>query len=174
MRLRAACRVKGVWDAVEQTTEGMSDSCAKMAVEPRLKSKREKVSGIIISALEDTPLHVVIDADNYPKNMFRLLDALYASNSTVSLIAVQTQLYRMVNRGQNMSERINQFSSLFAQLERMDKDAAIPESHRAPMLLASIDAQCPMESTAAALRTKVCDGLTWKYLVTTLIDKYNA
>lgn len=64
MRLRATCRIKGVWDAVEPTTEAMSDSSTTSSVDPRLKSTREKASGIITSALSDTPLRVVIDADD--------------------------------------------------------------------------------------------------------------
>jgi len=64
--------------------------------------------------------------------------------------------------------------SLFAQLERMGKDSAIPETHKAPMLLASIDPECSLESTSAALRTKDPEDLTWEYVATTLIDEYNA
>lgn len=56
----------------------------------------------------------------------------------------------------------------------MGKDAAIPETHKAPMLLASIDPNCSLESTAAALRTKEVSELTWDYVATTLIDEYNA
>ena len=56
----------------------------------------------------------------------------------------------------------------------MGKDAAIPETHKAPMLLASIDPKGPLESTAAALRTKEASELTWEYVATTLIDEHNA
>ena len=73
-----------------------------------------------------------------------------------------------------MSSYVDKYSSLFAQLESMGKDIAIPESHKAPMLLASIDPKCPLESTAAALRTKDASELTWEYVATTLIDEYNA
>ena len=56
----------------------------------------------------------------------------------------------------------------------MGKDSAIPESHKAPMLLASIYQTCTLESTAAALRTKDASELSWDYVATTLIDEYNA
>lgn len=56
----------------------------------------------------------------------------------------------------------------------MGKDWAIPESHKAAMLLASIDPKCTLESTAAALRTKDIDELTWDYVATTLIDENKA
>ena len=45
---------------------------------------------------------------------------------------------------------------------------------RRPMLLASIDQNCSLESTAAAIRTKDASELNWDYVATTLIDEYNA
>lgn len=187
MRLRAACRVKGVWRAVEsgsssETAEQNSESLEQPSTSDQQASssmkcdveKSEKASAIIISALGDAPLRVVMEAEDDPARMMKLLDARYASSRTVSRIAVQTQLFRMNYTGQNMSTYIDQFTSLFSQLERMGKDAAIPESHKAPMLLASIDPNCTLESTAAALRTKEASELTWDYVATTLIDEYNA
>lgn len=174
MRLRAACRVKGVWDAVENSTDCSSDTSSQTTHGTQLKLKQEKASGIIISALGDAPLRVIIDADDNPSQMLKLLDARYASNRTVTRIAVQTQLFRMSYNGQNMTEYIDHYSSLFAQLDRMGNDAAIPESHKPTMLLASINPKCSLESTAAALRTKDAKELTWEYVTTTLIDEYNA
>ena len=115
-----------------------------------------------------------MDVDDDPARMLQLLDSRYASNRTVSRIAVQTQLFRMSCNGQDMSSYIDQYTSLFSQLERMGKDSAIPDSHKAPMLLASIDQACSLESTATALRTKDASELTWNYAATTLIDDYNA
>ena len=178
LRLRAACRVKGVWNVVESSSDSSTATDAASGetdtAPSRNIAKLEKASGIIISALGDAPLRVVLEADDDPKRMLKLLDARYASNRTVSRIAVQTQLFRMRYTDQNMSTYVDQYTSLFAQLERMGKDAAIPETHKAPMLLASIDPQCPLESTAAALRTKDVVELTWDYVATTLIDEYNA
>ena len=177
LRLRAACRVKGVWGVVDPTSPASSTSEATTGATSegtRLFLKREKASGIIISALGDAPLRVVLEADDDPERMLKLLDARYASNRTVSRIAVQTQLFRMSYTNQNMSVYVDQYTSLFSQLERMGKDAAIPETHKAPMLLASIDPKCSLESTAAALRTKDVSELTWDYVATTLIDEYNA
>ena len=56
----------------------------------------------------------------------------------------------------------------------MGKDSAIPYSHKAPMLPASIDQTCTLDSTATALRTKDAYELTWDYVATTLIGEYNA
>lgn len=177
-RLRAACRSKGVWGVVsppltttDTTATGLESTPEASAL---VLSKREKASGIIICALGDAPSRVVLDADDDPARMVQLLDARYASNRTVSRISVQTQLFRMSYRGQDMSTYIEHYTALFSQLERMGADAAIPEMHKAPMLLASIDPTCPLESTAAALRTKEVSELTWDYVATTLIDEYNA
>lgn len=163
MRLRAACRIKGVWDVVECSTDSSSSTSTTTAPTPS-SAKREKASVIIINALGDAPLRAVLEADEDPARMMKLLDARYACSRTVSRIAVQTQLFRMSYTGQNMSAYIDQYSSLFNQLEQMGKDAAIPESHKAPMLLASIDPKCFLESTAAALRTKDPSELTWDYM----------
>lgn len=176
-RLRAVCRLKGVWFVVD--TSSSSGTVTESTEEfdhssPRLIAKREKASGIIISSLGDSPLRVVIDADDDPAQMLKVLDSRYASNRTVSRIAVQTQLFRMSYNGQDMSTFIDQYTTLFSQLERMGKDSAIPDTHKAPMLLASIDPTCSLESTAAALRTKDVTELTWDYVATTLIDEYNA
>ena len=184
-RLRAICRIKGVWNVVNtgmapsESTQSTNDGDPRVSAEApkinaRVLAKREMASGIIISALGNAPLRVVIDIDDDPARMMQLLDARYASNRTVSRIAVQTQLFRMSYTDQDMSTYIDQYTSLFSQLERMGKDVAIPEVQKAPMLLASIDPNCPLESTAAALRTKDVTELTWEFVATTLIDEYNA
>lgn len=55
----------------------------------------------------------------------------------------------------------------------MGKDATIPESHKAPMLHASIYPDSSLEPTAAAFRTKEVSELAWEYVATTLIDEYS-
>lgn len=123
-------------------------------VDARVSIIREKASGIIITDLGDVPLRVVLEADDDPACMRKLLDARYASSRTASRIAVQTQLSRMSYTGQHMFTFIDQYTALFNQLGRVGKEAAIPEGHKAPMLLAWIDPNCFSKSTAAALRTK--------------------
>lgn len=80
-----------------------------------------------------------MDVENDQPRMMRLLDGRYASNRTVYPISVQTQLSRMTYNNQNMSSYIDQYTSLYSKLERMGKDAAVPETYKAPILLASID-----------------------------------
>lgn len=177
LRLRAACRIKGVWNLVERSCDDTLDSSStpqdyELGIRHKqsLNNKLEKTSGIIISALGDSALRVVADADGNPSSMLKLLDDRYASNRTSSRISVQTQLYRMKYQGQDMSNYIDEYTSLFSQLEFMGRDVAIPDSHKAPMLLASINPSSEMESIAAALRTKNANELTWEYVTTTMID----
>ena len=178
MRLRAACRAKGVWGVAEpknfQSGKDSNSESTAATTSSSSTSKKEMASGIIISALGDAPLRVVVEVEDEPAQMIKLLDARYASNRTVSRIATQTQLFRMTYQAQDMPSYIDQYTSLFTQLERMGKDAAIPESHKAPMLLASINPDSILEPTAAALRTKHLSELTWDYVATNLIHEYNA
>lgn len=108
LRLRAACRISGVWNLVENGISGSSateSSCDNSDKDKqKLNVKLEKCSGMIISALGDSPLCVVADADGGPFQMVKLLDDRYASSRTSSRIAVQTQLYRMNYQGQDMSK----------------------------------------------------------------------
>ena len=121
LRLRAACRVKGVWGVVDSSSSSSSSTTTTTTTDQEAPqsardiSKREKASGIIISALGDSPLRVVLEADDDPKRMLKLLDARYASNRTVSSIAVQTQLFRLRYTGdQNISTYVDKYTSLFS------------------------------------------------------------
>lgn len=152
MRLRAAGWVKGDLDVVAkkktatnvQRVSSSSDT-ASSSQQPKSSStshdreKQEKVSAPKIFALGDAPLRVAMDAEDDPVRVLEQLDARYASNRTISKIAVQTQLFRMSYTGQNRSNYIDQFTSLLSQLERMGKDIAIPNTRKAPVPLASID-----------------------------------
>ena len=102
---------KGFWGVVDttQTSSTTTHSTPDQAYDsPRTMVKREKASGIIISALGDAPLRVVMDVDDDPSRMLKLLDSRYASNRTVSRIAVQTQRFQMSYNGQDMSSYIDQ------------------------------------------------------------------
>lgn len=121
LRSRAACRVQGIWSLVENDSSrstGTDSTCGEMSTVSRenQSSRQEKASGIIISALGDSPLRVLSDQDGNPARMLQMLDARYASNRTVSRITVQTQLYRMKYKGQDMSRYIDEYTALFSQL----------------------------------------------------------
>lgn len=179
LRLRAACRVKGVWNAVESfltwsVATTTTSSTSEQTRSCRDNIKKDKASRILISAAGNSPLRVVLEANDNPERLLELLDTLYASGRTDTTIAVHTQLFHMGYTDQNMSIYVDECNSLFAQLEQMGKDAAIPELHKAPTLLASIAIKSFLEPTAAALRTKDAPHLTWKYVATTLKDGYNS
>lgn len=77
-------------------------------------------------------------------------------------------------KGQDMSKYIYEYTALFNQPEFMEKGVVISNTHKAPMLLSSIEPFSMMEPIAAALRTKDSDDLTWEFVSTTIIDEYNA
>lgn len=109
--------------------------------------------------------------------LFRMLDlrdTIFASNRTVPRIAIRAWLFRMFYKARDMPSYIDQYTSLFSKLERMGKDSAIPDSHKAPMLFACNDQTCAAESTAAGVRTKGASEVTWDCDATTLINEYNA
>lgn len=174
-RLRATWKIESVWQAIESPTSDYNTDITK-AVQTvyRQTATLGKALGMIISGLGDAALRIVLEFEDDSARMLKLLDSRYSSSRTVSRIAVQTQLFRVSYKDQNMSSYIDHYASLFSQFERMRSGDVIPESHKAPMLLASIDPSCCLESTAAVLRTKDPKGLTWDYVGTTLIDEYNA
>jgi hypothetical protein len=170
LRLRAACRAKNLWSLVDPA----ATRAPTTSTSDDVTANKERACSIIIAALGDSPLRVVADVDDDPDRMLALLDDRYASSRAASRIAVQTQLYRKTYNGGDMATFIDEFGTLFSQLERMGKDAAIPESHKAPMLLAAIPIDSSLEVTAAALRTKDVAELTWEFVATTLIDESEA
>ena len=68
-----------------------------------------------------------------------------------------------------MGKYIDEFESLFSQLERMGEDVKIPETHKAPLLLSSIGHGTVLESTVAALRLKDTGDLKWPSVTSDLI-----
>lgn len=117
----------------------------------RPAAKKEKVVGIIFSALHDALLRFVIDENDNPARILALLDARHASNIMVFCIALQTQLFHFLCKDHDISEYIIQYNSLFAQLERQGKELAI---HELPSprccLLVSINPDSSLLFTVAA------------------------
>lgn len=152
------------------TTDVASPSTFSPNEQDPQSEKVEKASAIIISALGDIPLCLVMGTEDDPAWMLQLLDARYAYNRTLFRIAGQKHPFPMSYISQNMATYFEHNTSLFSQLERMRKDAVISESHKASMLLASIDWKRSLEKTAAALCTKEDSQLTWDYVAPTFFD----
>ncbi len=66
---------------------------------------------------------------------------------------------------------IDEFAQLFAQLENMGQHLAIPETHKAPLLLGSLGDNSNLESTATALRLKEIEDLTWDSVTSDFIHE---
>lgn len=109
-----------MWDVIQASCPSSEGRSSKTALpESRRADIREMASGIIISSLRDAPLRFVFEAEDDPCRMINLLDSRYASRWTVSRIAVQSQLFGMSYKDQNMYSYVDQYASLFGWLERM-------------------------------------------------------
>eukprot|EP00171_Calliarthron_tuberculosum_P000561 IDg561t1 len=97
---------------------------------------KDKASAMIVGALGDSALRVCISKIDDPMGMLKLLDSRYASTRAATRISVLTSLYtRKYTSKQDMPKYINEFEALFSQLEKIGDDAALPDSHKAPLLL---------------------------------------
>jgi hypothetical protein len=111
--LRAACRAQKLWSLVESPQPELPPH-----LPPTTSPNKEGACSIIISAFGDSSLRVVVDVDDEPDCMLALLDDHYASSRASSRIAIQTQLYRKTYNGGDMEIVIDDFGTLFSQLER--------------------------------------------------------
>lgn len=160
-RLRAviALKGKGFWSALQKK------ECAE--------DIKEKSTALIVNALGDTPLRVCSDKLDDPMGLLTLLDARYASCRTTSRVSLLTSLYtKRFNGKDHMSKYIDEFESLFGQLERMGAETKVPDSHKAPLLLASLGTHSLLESSVAALRLRDIDKLTWEAVTADLIQEW--
>ena len=83
--------------------------------------------------------------------ILKLLDKRYASTRVATRISILTSVYsNTFDSKDKMPRNIDEFELLFAHLERMGDDAAVPESHKDPFLLASLCNYIPLEITIAA------------------------
>ncbi len=105
--------------------------------------------------------------------MLMLLDKRYASNRARTRISVLTATHSKKYQGsEHMGKYIDEVEKLFAQLEKMGSYTATPESHKAPLLLASWGTKSELESTVAALRLKNTSQFTWESVTADLIQEW--
>lgn len=105
--------------------------------------------------------------------MLALLDKRFQSKQTATRISILTAMYsKRFNPNQDMRKYIDEFETLFAQLERIGSDIKIPEAHKAPLLLAIMGNSSPLESPVAALRTKDTDQLSWEAVSSDVIQEW--
>ena len=159
-RIRAVAALKWKWYY----------SCLQAAGCP--DTTKEKAAAILICALGDTPLRVCGEYTSDPIKILELLDACYASSRATTRILVMTSLYsKRFTNNYDMDRYIDELESLFAQLLRIGKAFAVPESHKVGILLASMGTHSKLENSCAALRMKDIDDLKWESVTADLIQE---
>lgn len=106
--------MRGVIEQKKSSIASASSGCS--LIDTRKSTKLEEASGMPISALGNAPLRVVLQAEDNPAQMMKLLDSKLASSRTVSRITVQMQLFRMSYKDQNMAYHIDQYASLLFEI----------------------------------------------------------
>lgn len=136
---------------------------------------KEKASAMLVAALGDKALRVCSSKIGEPLEMLKMLDNLFASSHTATRISALTTMYtkRFNPKKDNMGKFIDEFETLLAPLDRMGTDTKIPESHKAPLLWASLGKTSQLESTVAALRKKDTDDITWESVTSDLVPEWN-
>ena len=161
-RLRAviALKGKGFWTDLQK-----GKTCSR--------ETKDKAAALLVHALGDSALRVCSAHIDEPLSMLSLLDTRYASNRASNRVSILTSLYSKRFTGkENMSKYVDEFEVLFNQLERMGEKVAIPETHKAPLLLASLGHGSALESTVAALRLQDTDSLSWESVTADLIQEW--
>lgn len=159
IRAEVALKGKGYWSQV------CKEDCPA--------DVKEKAAAMLTQALGDVPFRVCSTNAGNPVLMLELLDKRYASTRAANRISVLTSVYgKKYQDTMSMPKFVDEFETLFAQLERMGEDTAVPESHKAPLLLASMGHESALESTVAALRLKETACLTWEAVSADLIQEW--
>lgn len=150
LRAENALKTKGFCKALKD------DKCSQ--------DTKEKTSAMLAVALGGTAQRVYLTQVSDPVQMPDILDSCFASSRTATRISVLTWTYtkRFSSTEDEMSHCFGDFESLFAQLERMEQNTRIPDSHKALSLLAGMGSDSALQSTAAALRTRNTEKLTWE------------
>ena len=134
---------------------------------------KEKAVAILVNSLGDSALRVCSEHVDDPLKMINALDSRFASTRATTRISVMTALYtKRYSDKEDMTEYVDGFESLFAQLLRMGESHAVPESHKVGILLASMGSNSRLESACAALRMKDIDSLSWDSVTADLIQEW--
>ncbi len=103
---------------------------------PNLEAHR-KSSALIVAALSDSSLRIHISKRNDPMAMSEKLDKGYTSSRASSRISTLTSVF---SKKYTDSQSTSKYITEFEQLEKMEEYSVIPESLKAPILLASLGA----------------------------------
>lgn len=72
-----------------------------------------------------------------------------------------------------MTTYVDEFETLFGQLDWMGADTEIPKKHKAPLLLASMGNNSPVKNNASPLPAEDTFKLAWKDVTSDLIQEWN-
>lgn len=118
LRVQISLQGKGYWSQLKM------ESCSTEV--------KEEATALLVNALGYSAFRVCISSVDNPLGILDLLDARYASKRAASRINVLTTLYTKLHNGTEHKE------SLCNQLELIGEDTAVPETQKAPLLLASM------------------------------------
>ena len=132
---------------------------------------KDDACALLVGALGNVHIGVCQHVDS-PLEMLKLLDQRYASSTYTAIIGLMGQVYsKRYSTGKPMTSYIDEFSQLFVKLDAVGEGCEIPDKHKAPILISSFGKDSPFESTAAALRLKTPQDLTWDSVSSLLIQE---
>lgn len=91
------------------------------SLDPGVKSKLLKAKSLLVPSLGDKTLRTVAGEWKNPFGMYETLQERYATQNTVKRVQIPTKLYqKSFNWSQTISEYVDEFDSIFNQLEIME------------------------------------------------------
>ena len=153
------------------TTDPLSDTTfADLDADIRAKLLKAKL--LLVQSLGDKPLRTVASERKNVFQMYQKLNERYASQNTATRVQLQTELYQnSFSKNQAMSEYVDEFESVFAQLEAME--SPVPESMQIAILFASFSstAESSYGAIITALQTLGDDDLSWERATARLLQQ---
>ena len=162
------CRLEAVLEDqdIAHVIQSRSETASSTILDAQFGVACKKAAAIIINGLADKPLRVVVSHRKNPAKMIEKLNERYASSSFSTRMSLMSELNDMsYARNADMSEYVDNYTSLLDRLETMD--AKVPQPLAVIMFLSSMRGQ--FEATVAALRTMGDDELSWDDVTSRLI-----
>ena len=164
------CRLEAVLEDqdIAHVIQSRSEMASSTILDAQFGVACKKAAAIIINGLADKPLRVVVSHRKNPAKMIEKLNERYASSSFSTRMSLMSELNNIsYARNGDMSEYVDNYTSLLDRLETMD--AKVPQPLAVIMFLSSMRGQ--FEATVAALRTMGDDELSWDDVTSRLIEE---
>lgn len=131
---------------------------------------KNDAASTLVMALGDTAFRVCSAHVEEPLKMKKALKEHYVSSQAESSISVLASvLTKKYQSGQDIAEFIDEFESLFDQLDKMGKELSGPKLYKAPLMLNSHGTNSSLESYLKTLGLHDVDDLKWKSVAADLI-----